>query len=94
MPDGIELALEPNAHPAAQAFQKALFADGIPLASFAVENIQKEYERMTNLGVTFRVKPTKTGPVTSLYLTTRAGTSYRSLRNKIALGFRRTFSME
>jgi len=63
-PDGIELVLEPNAHAAAQTFQKALFADGIPLTSFAVDDIQKEYERMTKLGVTFRMKPTKTGPVT------------------------------
>jgi catechol 2,3-dioxygenase-like lactoylglutathione lyase family enzyme len=63
-PDGIELVLEPNAHPAAQTFQKALFADGIPLTSFAVDDIHKEYERMTKLGVTFRMKPTKTGPVT------------------------------
>ena len=63
-PDGVELVLEPNAHPAAQTFQKALFADGIPLTSFAVDDIQKEYQRMTNLGVAFRMKPTKTGPVT------------------------------
>jgi predicted enzyme related to lactoylglutathione lyase len=63
-PDGIELVLEPNAQPAAQTFQKALFADGIPLTSFAVDDIQKEYERMTKLGVTFSMKPTKTGPVT------------------------------
>jgi predicted enzyme related to lactoylglutathione lyase len=63
-PDEIELALEPNAHPAAKTFQKALFEDGIPLASFAVEDIQKEYERMKELGVAFSMKPTKTGPVT------------------------------
>ena len=63
-PDGVELVLEPNAHPAAQTFQKALFADGIPLTSFAVEDIQQEYERMTKLGVTFSMKPTQTGPVT------------------------------
>src|SRR2546427_5517042 len=63
-PDGIELVLEPNAHPAAKTFQKALFADGIPLTSFAVDDIQKEYERMTKLSVTFSMKPTKTGPVT------------------------------
>jgi catechol 2,3-dioxygenase-like lactoylglutathione lyase family enzyme len=63
-PDGVELVLEPNAHPAAKTFQKALFADGIPLTSFAVEDIQEEYERMTKLGVTFSMKPTQTGPVT------------------------------
>jgi len=63
-PDGVELLLEPNAHPAAGTFQKALHDDGIPLTSFAVEDIQKEYERMKTLGVVFRQAPTKAGPVT------------------------------
>lgn len=63
-PGGTELLLEPNAHPAAKTFQKALFEDGIPLTSFAVDDIEKEYERMRNLGVVFTMKPTKTGPVT------------------------------
>ena len=63
-PDGMELLLEPNAHPAAQAFQKAMFADGIPLASFVVGDIQKEYERLQGTGVAFSQKPTKMGPVT------------------------------
>jgi catechol 2,3-dioxygenase-like lactoylglutathione lyase family enzyme len=63
-PDGIELLLEPNAHPAAQTFQKAMFADGIPLASFVVADIQKEYERLQGTGVAFSQKPTKMGPVT------------------------------
>jgi catechol 2,3-dioxygenase-like lactoylglutathione lyase family enzyme len=63
-PDGIELLLEPNAHPAAQTFQKAMFADGIPLASFVVGDIQNEYERLQGTGVAFSQKPTKMGPVT------------------------------
>ena len=62
--DGIELLLEPNAHPAAQTFQKAMFADGIPLASFVVGDIQKEYERLQGAGAAFSQKPTKMGPVT------------------------------
>ena len=63
-PGDVELLLEPNAHPAAKTFQNAMFADGIPLASFAVDDIQREYERMSALGVVFRVKPAKAGPVT------------------------------
>jgi catechol 2,3-dioxygenase-like lactoylglutathione lyase family enzyme len=63
-PDGPELLLEPDAHPAAKTFKKAIFGDGIPATSFAVEDVQKEYERMTKLGVVFRTKPTKAGPVT------------------------------
>jgi catechol 2,3-dioxygenase-like lactoylglutathione lyase family enzyme len=63
-PDGIELLLEPNAHPAAQTFQKAMFADGIPLAAFTVDDIAHEHERLTALGVAFRQTPTPMGPVT------------------------------
>jgi len=60
----IELVLEPNAHPAAKTYQKALFADGIPATSFASKNVQAEYERLTRQGVVFRTPPTQAGPVT------------------------------
>ncbi len=63
-PGGTELLLEPNDNPAAKTFQKALFEQGIPLTSFAVQDIQKEYERLTRLGVVFSMEPTKMGPVT------------------------------
>ena len=63
-PDDIELLLEPNDNPAAKTFQKAIFEQGIPLTAFAVEDIQKEYERMKRLGVVFRMEPTKTGEAT------------------------------
>lgn len=63
-PDDIELLLEPNDNPAAKAFQGAIYEQGIPATSFAVEDIRKEYERMTELGVVFRTEPTPTGPVT------------------------------
>lgn len=62
-PQGMALLLEPNAHPAAQAFQQKMFADRIPLASFLVEDIQKEVDRMQSLGVAFIQKPTVMGPV-------------------------------
>jgi glyoxylase I family protein len=62
-PTDIELALEPNANPAAKTFQEALFQQGIPLAAFAVEDIQKEYGRLKKLGVAFSSEPTKMGPV-------------------------------
>lgn len=63
-PDSIELLLEPNENPAAKTFQKALFDQGIPYTSFAVDDIQKEYERMKNLGVDFVMEPSEMGPVT------------------------------
>ena len=63
-PEDIELLLEPMGFPPAKTYQKALLGAGIPATSFAVEDIQKEFERMKKLGVVFRMKPTKTGPVT------------------------------
>lgn len=63
-PDGVELLLEPNDNPAAKAYQKALFEQGIPAASFGVDDVAKEYERLKGLGVTFTMEPTNMGPVT------------------------------
>jgi catechol 2,3-dioxygenase-like lactoylglutathione lyase family enzyme len=62
-PGGVELLLEPNQHPAAVAFTAALVRDGIPAASFAVDDVRVEYERLTALGVTFTQPPTDAGPV-------------------------------
>jgi predicted enzyme related to lactoylglutathione lyase len=63
-PDDVELLLEPMGFPPARTYQKALFEAGIPLTSFAVDDVQKEYERMKELGVVFKTTPTKMGPVT------------------------------
>jgi hypothetical protein len=48
----------------ARTYQKALFEAGIPFTSFAVEDVQRAYERMKKLGVMFKTPPTKMGPVT------------------------------
>jgi catechol 2,3-dioxygenase-like lactoylglutathione lyase family enzyme len=64
-PDGVELVLEPDAHPAARPFKEALVADGIPFTSFAVDDVRAEYERLTDLGVVFTQPPTPMGPVTT-----------------------------
>jgi predicted enzyme related to lactoylglutathione lyase len=63
-PDDVELLLEPMGFPPSRTYQKALFEAGIPLTSFAVDDIQKEYERMKKLGVVFKTAPTKMGLVT------------------------------
>jgi catechol 2,3-dioxygenase-like lactoylglutathione lyase family enzyme len=63
-PNDTELLLEPMGFPPARTYQKALFEAGIPAAVFAVDDIQKEYERMSKLGVVFRSEPTKMGSVT------------------------------
>ena len=62
-PDGVELLLEPDGHPAAQPFKAALVADGIPYTSFAVADIAAEFERLAGLGVTFTQEPAQMGPV-------------------------------
>jgi catechol 2,3-dioxygenase-like lactoylglutathione lyase family enzyme len=72
-PDGVELVLEPSDHPAVGPFKAALVADGIPFTSFAVTDVQKEYERLTALGVTFTQPPTVMGPVTTAVLDDTCG---------------------
>ena len=62
--DGVELLLEPMALPPAQIYQKALFDAGIPAASFNVDDVQKDYDRLEKAGVKFSIKPTVMGPVT------------------------------
>jgi catechol 2,3-dioxygenase-like lactoylglutathione lyase family enzyme len=64
-PEGTELLLEPDAHPAAKPFKQALVADGIPLTSFAVDDVRSEFERLRSLGVRFTQEPVEAGPVTT-----------------------------
>jgi len=63
-PDDLELVLEPNANPAAKTYQDAIYKQGIPATSFAVDDIEEEYKRLKNLGVSFSMEPTKMGEVT------------------------------
>lgn len=64
-PDGIELLLEPDEHPAAKPFKDALRADGIPATSFGVDDIDAEVRRLKGHGVRFVQDPTPMGPVTT-----------------------------
>jgi catechol 2,3-dioxygenase-like lactoylglutathione lyase family enzyme len=64
-PDGPELLLEPDGHPAAKPFKQSLVEDGIPFTSFAVNDIHQEVERLRGLGVRFTQDPTEMGPVTT-----------------------------
>lgn len=72
-PDGVELLLEPDEHPAAKPFKAALVGDGIPFTSFAVEDVYREHERLRNLGVRFTQAPTAMGPVTTAVLDDTCG---------------------
>ena len=62
--DDVQLALEPNANPAAKKFQEAMFAQGIPLAAFESSDIADECARLKKRGVAFTMEPTPAGPVT------------------------------
>ena len=64
-PDGVELLLEPDDHPAVAPFKDALVKDGIPAASFAVEDVKVETERLRARGVVFTQEPLLQGPVTT-----------------------------
>lgn len=64
-PDGPEVVLEPDGHPAAGPFKAALVADGIPWTSFGVDDVHAEHERLEALGVRFTQPPTDHGPVTT-----------------------------
>jgi catechol 2,3-dioxygenase-like lactoylglutathione lyase family enzyme len=72
-PDGVELVLEPDEHPAAKPFKAALVADGIPFTSFGVDDVGQEYERLRGLGVRFTQEPTAMGPVTTAVLDDTCG---------------------
>ena len=72
-PDGVELVLEPDEHPAVKPFKRALVEDGIPFTSFAVDDVHKEYERLVGLGVRFTQQPTQMGPVTTAVLDDTCG---------------------
>jgi catechol 2,3-dioxygenase-like lactoylglutathione lyase family enzyme len=64
-PNGTELLLEPDGHPAAKPFKDAMVADGIPFTSFGVEDVQAEFERLKHAGVQFTQEPAAMGPVTT-----------------------------
>jgi len=61
-PDGPELLLEPSGHPAVKPYRDALADEGIPLAQFAVDDVEAEYQRLIASGVVFTQQPTDIGP--------------------------------
>lgn len=71
-PDGIELLLEPDDNPnvliddepAAQVYKQALYEAGVPVTSFATDDLEADYERMSNMGVVFALEPTDMDGVT------------------------------
>jgi catechol 2,3-dioxygenase-like lactoylglutathione lyase family enzyme len=71
-PEGVELLLEPDYNtsvmiddePAAQVYKRALYDAGVPVTSFASDDLEADYERMSNMGVVFVLEPTEMEDVT------------------------------
>jgi catechol 2,3-dioxygenase-like lactoylglutathione lyase family enzyme len=72
-PDGVELLLEPNDHPAAKAFTAALVEDGIPATTFMVDDVVAAHRELEAQGVTFTQAPTPMGPTTTAVLDDTCG---------------------
>ena len=80
---GVELLLEPNALPAAQVYQKALYADGIPCATFMVGDMDKTLAFLKARDVTIKVGPVKAGPVIIAHIDDTCG-NLLQLTQKVA----------
>ena len=67
-PDGVELLLEPTENPTVDeelaAYRDALVTNGIPWTMFECEDVEAEYERLSEQGVEFTRKPMTAGDVT------------------------------
>jgi catechol 2,3-dioxygenase-like lactoylglutathione lyase family enzyme len=72
-PDGTELVLEPDSHPAVKPFKEALVTDGIPFTSFAVSDVHAEFDRLRALGVRFTQAPVEMGQLTTAVLDDTCG---------------------
>jgi catechol 2,3-dioxygenase-like lactoylglutathione lyase family enzyme len=72
-PEGTELLLEPDSHPAVRPFKQALVADGIPYTSFAVDDVHAEYDRLRAQGVRFTQEPLEMPSVTTAVLDDTCG---------------------
>jgi catechol 2,3-dioxygenase-like lactoylglutathione lyase family enzyme len=72
-PDGVELLLEPDNHPAVKPFRDALVEDGIPATSFAVDDVRAEHARLSAQGVRFLQPPVDHGTVVTAVLDDTCG---------------------
>ncbi|MFE9658946.1 VOC family protein [Streptomyces sp. NPDC005955] len=72
-PDGTQLLLEPDGHPAVKPYKEALVRDGIPATAFAVDDVRAEFDRLRALGVRFTQEPLEAGPVTIAVLDDTCG---------------------
>ncbi|HET6567015.1 MAG TPA: VOC family protein [Rhodothermales bacterium] len=59
-PNGTAILLEPRGNLGSRAFFDGIYNAGMPVIVFGTDDIQKEYERLKERGVTFKKEPTKT----------------------------------
>lgn len=81
-PQGTELLLEPSGHPAVPPYKAALVEDGIPAASFQVDDIDAEYKRLVSLGVSFAREPMDAGNVRMAVLDDTCGNLIQLIQMK------------
>lgn len=81
-PDGTELLLEPDGHPAVKPYKAALVEDGIPATAFAVDDVHAEFDRLRELGVHFTQEPLEMGPVTTAVLDDTCGNLIQIVHHK------------
>ncbi|MGX1128231.1 catechol 2,3-dioxygenase-like lactoylglutathione lyase family enzyme [Streptomyces glaucescens] len=81
-PEGTELLLEPSGHPAVQPYKTALVQDGIPAASFSVDDVRSEFERLRDLGVHFTQEPVEMGSLTTAILDDTCGNLIQIVHSK------------
>jgi len=71
--ESTQLLLEPGEHPAVKPYKDALVGDGIPVASFQVDDLDAEFARLGNLGVEFTLAPMDAGTVKMAVLNDTCG---------------------
>lgn len=72
-PEGTELLLEPDGHPAVRPYKDALVADGIPATYFEVDDVRAEADRLRAAGMRFTQEPTEMGEVIAAVLDDTCG---------------------
>lgn len=65
--DGPFLLLAPPPHPAAATYISAMKEQGIPAASFVVDDVRKEWEQLDRLGVVFETPADVDGGVRAVF---------------------------
>ena len=80
--NGVEQLLEQNDHPAAKEYQDAIYKDGIPGATFGVDDVRKEFERLTSLGVKSTMEPTEMGDITVAVFDDTVGNLFQIVERK------------